>query len=85
MIPLIFLYSSSSASIAFLGVFLFLPFTFLNAPECFADHILVGDAVVGQGLTPDRVECVVQGLGSKFIGLEDKHRDSVIEQIGHYH
>lgn len=46
----------------------------MRVPECFADHILVGDAVVGQGLAPDRVECVVQGLGSKFIGLKDKWR-----------
>lgn len=47
---------------------------YLSVPERFADHILVSDAVVGQGLTPHRVECVVQGLGSKFVGLEDKRR-----------
>lgn len=41
-------------------------------PECFADHILIGDAVVGQGLTPDRVEGVAQGLGAKFIGLTER-------------
>lgn len=45
----------------------------VGLPECFANHILVSDAIVGQGLTPDRVECVAQGLGSKFIGLKDKH------------
>lgn len=45
-----------------------------RVPECFADHILIRDAVVGQGLAPDRVECVVQGLGSKFIGLKDKQK-----------
>ena len=44
----------------------------MRAPERFADHILVGDAVVGQGLAPHGVESVVQGLGSQFIGLEDK-------------
>lgn len=50
----------------------------MRVPECFADHILVGDAVVGQGLAPNRVECVVQGLGPKFIGLKDKWGESVI-------
>jgi len=43
-------------------------------PECLADHVLVRDAVVGEGLAPDGVECVVQGLGSQFIGLKDKRR-----------
>lgn len=43
-------------------------------PECFSDHVFVSDAVVGQGLAPHRVQRVVQGLGSKFIGLEDKRR-----------
>lgn len=41
-------------------------------PECFSDHILVGDAVVGQGFAPHRVERVVQRLGAKFIGLEEE-------------
>lgn len=44
----------------------------LSVPESFADHILVGDAVVRQRLVPDGVECVVQGLGSEFIRLEHK-------------
>lgn len=43
-------------------------------PERFSDHVFVGDAVVGQGLAPHRVQRVVQGLGSKFIGLEEKRR-----------
>lgn len=38
-------------------------------PECFADHILIGDAVVGQRLAPYRVEGVTQGLGPELIGL----------------
>lgn len=46
-----------------------------TVPECFSDHILVSDAVVGQGLAPHGVEGVVQGLGSKFIGLKDKYKD----------
>lgn len=41
-------------------------------PECFADHILIGDAVVGQRLAPYRVEGVAQGLGSEFIRLNKK-------------
>lgn len=45
-----------------------------RVPECFSDHVFIGDAVVGQGLAPHRVQRVVQGLGSKFIGLEDKGR-----------
>lgn len=43
-------------------------------PERFSDHVFVSDAVVGQGLAPHRVQRVVQGLGSKFIGLEEKGR-----------
>lgn len=38
-------------------------------PECFADHVLIGDAVVGQRLAPDRVEGVTQGLGPELISL----------------
>lgn len=45
-----------------------------RVPECFPDHVFVGDAVVGQGLAPHRVQRVAQGLGSKFIGLEDKRK-----------
>lgn len=41
-------------------------------PECFSDHILVGDAVVGQGFAPHGVERVMQRLGAKFIGLEEE-------------
>ena len=51
----------------------------LPVPECLADHVLVGDAVVGQGLAPHGVECVVQGLGPKFICLKDKQRRRVKE------
>ena len=43
-------------------------------PECFADHILISDAVVGQGLTPDRVEGVTQGLGAQLVGLCDRQK-----------
>lgn len=50
-----------------------------RVPERFADHILVGDAVVGQGLAPHGVERVVQGLGPKFVGLEDKRRRFVLQ------
>lgn len=57
----------------------------LRVPECFADHILVSDAVVGQGLAPDRVESVVQGLGSKFIGLKDKPRRRPFNRIEHHY
>lgn len=44
-----------------------------RVPECFSDHILIGDAVVGQGLAPHGVERVVQRLGSQFVGLEKKN------------
>lgn len=55
--------------------------TDVRAPERFADHILVGDAVVGQGLAPHGVESVVQGLGSQFIGLEDKRTSFMQMQV----
>lgn len=45
-----------------------------TSPERFSDHVFVGDAVVGQGLAPHGVQRVVQGLGSEFIGLQDKRR-----------
>ena len=41
-------------------------------PEGLPDHVLVGDAVVGQRLAPDGVQRVAQGLSSKFIGLQKK-------------
>lgn len=47
-----------------------------GVPECFSDHVFVGDAVVGEGLAPHGVQRVVQGLGSKFVGLEEKRRTS---------
>lgn len=50
-----------------------------GVPECFADHVLISDAVVGQGLVPDGVECVMKRLGSEFVGLEDKQRCSMFE------
>lgn len=43
-----------------------------RVPERFADHILIGDAVVGQRLTPYRVEGVTQSLGPELIGLNKK-------------
>lgn len=51
------------------------PFIPLSLPECFSDHILVGDAVVGQGFAPHGVERVVQRLGAKFIGLEEGEKE----------
>lgn len=41
----------------------------MRVPECFADHVLIGDAVVGQRLAPDGVQGVMQSLGSELIGL----------------
>lgn len=66
-------HSSCSTFVAFFQ-------TFSEVPERFADHILVSDAVVGQGLTPHRVESVVQGLGSEFIGLKDKHKSRLLNR-----
>lgn len=45
-------------------------------PECFSDHILVSDSVVGQGFAPHGVERVVQRLGAKFIGLEENDKEN---------
>lgn len=55
----------------------------LMVPECFSDHILICDAIVGQGLTPDGVKCVVQCLGSKFIGLKDKWKKCLLDRSWH--
>lgn len=49
-------------------------------PECFSDHILVSDAVVGQGFAPHGVERVVQRLGAKFIGLKEEEREKENKQ-----
>lgn len=54
-----------------------------TVPECFADHVFIRDTVVGQGLAPDGVERVVQGLGSKFIGLKDKQRHLFLNRTEH--
>lgn len=43
-----------------------------RVPEGFADHVLVGDAVVGQCLTPYRVQGVTQSLGPELVGLNEK-------------
>lgn len=56
----------------------------LIVPECFSDHIFICDAVVGQGLTPHRVECVVKRLGSKFIGLKEKWRSWLLNRTEYY-
>lgn len=43
-----------------------------RVPECFADHVLIGYAVVGQRLAPYGVEGVAQSLGPELIGLKKK-------------
>lgn len=42
------------------------------SPESLAGHLVVGDAVVDQGLVPRRVQGGFQGLGAKLVGLRDK-------------
>ena len=59
----------SSVNLA-VSAFLLLARAYL--PEGLPDHVLVGDAVVGQCLAPDGVQRVAQGLSSKFIGLQKK-------------
>lgn len=43
-----------------------------HVPEGFADHVLVGDAVVGQRLAPYGVQGVTQSLGPELVGLNEK-------------
>lgn len=41
-------------------------------PQRLADHVLVRDAVVGEGLVPRGVQRVPQGFGSQLVGLEEQ-------------
>lgn len=43
-------------------------------PQRFADHVLVGDAVVGEGLIPGGVQSVAQRFGPQLICLEKRWR-----------
>lgn len=41
-------------------------------PQGLADHVLIGDAVVGECLLPGGVQSVPQRFGSQLIRLENK-------------
>lgn len=43
-------------------------------PQRFADHVLVGDAIVGEGLIPGGVQSVAQRFGPQLICLEKQWR-----------
>lgn len=43
-------------------------------PQGLADHVLVGDAVVGEGLVPGGVQGVAQRFGSQLVCLEKQRR-----------
>lgn len=47
-------------------------------PQGLADHVLVGDAIVGEGLVPGGVQGVVQRFGSQLICLEKQRRQQSV-------
>ena len=42
------------------------------SPESFLDHVVLGDAVVGQSLVPVRIQSLVDRLCPQLIGLQPK-------------
>lgn len=42
------------------------------SPESFLDHVVLGDAVVGQSLIPVRIQRLVDRLCPQLVGLQPK-------------